>query len=805
MAVQNFGSGGGGFQLSPGINVSEVDLTTVVPAIDTTSGAIAGVFNWGPAGQRVLITSENELAKVFGKPTNNNPETWFTSSSFLSYSNSLYVSRAVDDTQYSAIASEIGLSAGSTYTVLNDDNYLSKRSALNTGPNYVARYVGALGNSLKVSVCSSANQFGSTINLSNNTTYQNTSLSSTVTPTTLPARAGFANGDTVTIGGTNWYQSAVFVVNANANGVITSVNSYVSNGVYVGTGPTLTNLTPISIANSTGSKPVTSTCNTTTFSVLLGTDITPNTSIFDEAFTLNVGESRGNITFTGNGSLETLGSAIFQVKNKLKVGDYIKVGNTRIGTQSLKIRSFGSISASNGATSNTGTIQVRFDQPLKLSTSISANTIERSWEYFNQVDQAPGRSTYVDVNGNNALQVSDTSAQNDEVHVVIVDQDGKFTGSPGSVLEVYKGLSRATDSKLSDGTTNYYKDVINNSSAYVWVGKDQIGAESNTALNVQSSSIALPLSLNFAGSTDINEAETDFGNIARAYDLFTSPDDVDISLIMTGKSRNIGIGTSEQAANYLIDNLAEVRKDCMVFVSPPQNAVVTTDSDIATNIVDFASDVRQSSYAVIDSGYKYMYDKYNDLYRYIPLNGDIAGVCARTDKTRDPWFSPAGTTRGVIKNVIKLAYNPNVAQRDLLYKNSINPVVNLSGQGPILYGDKTNLKKPSAFDRINVRRLFIVLEKAISNASKSLLFEFNDEFTRAQFNNLIEPYLRDVQGRRGIYDFKVVCDESNNTAEVIDSNRFIGDIYIKPARSINYIQLNFVAVRSGVQFSEIAS
>jgi len=804
MAVQNFGSGGGGFQLSPGVNVSEVDLTTAVPAVDTTSGAIAGVFNWGPAGQRVLITSENELAKVFGKPTNNNPETWFTSSSFLSYSNSLYVSRAVDETQYSAAASEIGVSAGSSYTVLNDDDYLSKRSALNTGPNYVARYVGELGNSLKVSVCSSANQFGSTINLSSNTTYQTTSLSGTVTPTTLPASAGFANGDTVTIGGTNWYQPAIFVVNANASGVITSVNSYVSNGVYIGTGPTLTNLTPISIANSTGgSKTVTSTCNNTTFSVTLGTDITPNTSIFTEAFTLNVGESRGNITFTGNGSLETLGSAIFQVRNKLKVGDYIKVGNTRIGTQSLKIRSFGAISASNGATSNTGTMQVRFDQPLKLSTLISSSTIERSWEYFNQVDQAPGKSTYVDVNGNNALQVSDTSAQNDEVHVVIVDEGGKITGNPGSVLEVYKGLSRATDSKLSDGTTNYYKDVINNSSAYVWVGADQIGAESNTALNVQSSAIALPLSLNFTGSTDTNEDQIDFSNIARAYDQFTSPDDIDISLIMTGKSRGGVLGS--QAANYLIDNLAEVRKDCMVFVSPPRNVVVTTNSDIATNIVDFATQVRQSSYAVLDSGYKYMYDKYNDLYRYIPLNGDVAGVCARTDKTRDPWFSPAGTTRGVVKNAIKLAYNPNLAQRDLLYKNSINPVVNLSGQGPILYGDKTNLKKTSAFDRINVRRLFIVLEKAISNASKSLLFEFNDEFTRAQFSNLIEPYLRDVQGRRGIYDFKVVCDESNNTAEVIDSNRFIGDIYIKPARSINYIQLNFVAVRSGVQFSEITS
>jgi len=240
-----------------------------------------------------------------------------------------------------------------------------------------------------------------------------------------------------------------------------------------------------------------------------------------------------------------------------------------------------------------------------------------------------------------------------------------------------------------------------------------------------------------------------------------------------------------------------------VFISPPSTTVVNQTQPVE-QILTFRSNLRASSYAVVDSGYKYMYDKYNDVYRYIPLNGDIAGLCARTDKTRDPWFSPAGTTRGAIKNVIKLAFNPTLTQRDQLYKKNINPVVNLSGQGPILYGDKTLLDKPSAFDRINVRRLFIVLEKAISNASKSLLFEFNDEFTRAQFRNLIEPYLRDVLGRRGIYDFKVICDETNNTSQVIDSNRFVGDIYIKPARSINFIQLNFVAVRSGVEFSEIA-
>jgi phage tail sheath protein FI len=241
----------------------------------------------------------------------------------------------------------------------------------------------------------------------------------------------------------------------------------------------------------------------------------------------------------------------------------------------------------------------------------------------------------------------------------------------------------------------------------------------------------------------------------------------------------------------------------MAFISPPRSTVVNNIGEITTDLTSFRNSITSTSYAVIDSGYKYMYDRYNDLYRYVPLNGDIAGLVVRTDTTRDPWYSPAGFNRGIIKNTVKLAYNPSKADRDILYKAGINPVVTFPGQGTLLYGDKTALAKPSAFDRINVRRLFITLEKAIATAAKYTLFEFNDTFTRAQFRNLVEPFLRDVQGRRGIYDYRVVCDETNNTAEVIDRNEFVGDIYIKPAKSINFIQLNFVAVRTGVEFSEI--
>ena len=294
---------------------------------------------------------------------------------------------------------------------------------------------------------------------------------------------------------------------------------------------------------------------------------------------------------------------------------------------------------------------------------------------------------------------------------------------------------------------------------------------------------------------DASETAISFGAIAAAYDKFVSVENIDISLVISGKG-----GT--QLANYLIDNVAEVRKDCVVFISPERSDVVNA-TNAAQNVVDFRNSIRSSSYAMLDSGYKYQYDKYNDIYRYIPLNADIAGLCVRTDAVRDPWFSPAGVNRGSIRNVVKLPFNPNRAERDLLYKNGVNPVITQQGIGTILFGDKTLLSTPSAFDRINVRRLFITLQKTITRASNALLFEFNDEFTRAQFRNLVEPFLRDVQGRRGITDFKVVCDETNNTPQVVDTNRFVGDIYIKPARAINFIRLNFVAVRTGVEFTEI--
>ena len=287
-----------------------------------------------------------------------------------------------------------------------------------------------------------------------------------------------------------------------------------------------------------------------------------------------------------------------------------------------------------------------------------------------------------------------------------------------------------------------------------------------------------------------------------AYELFANDELYDISLIPVGKA-------SAVVAEYVINNVAEIRKDCLVFVSPQNistGEVIVGSGDTAVDDLNaYRNELPSTSYAVLDSGYKYQYDRYNDKYRYIPLNGDIAGLCARTDNTNDPWWSPGGLNRGQIKNVVRLAVNPSKTDRDNLYKNGVNPVVSFPGQGVVLFGDKTLLSRPSAFDRINVRRLFIVLEKAIATAAKFQLFEFNDSFTRAQFKALVEPFLRDVQGRRGVIDFRVKCDDTNNTGEIIDRNEFVADIFIKPNRSINFITLNFIAARSSVSFEEIGA
>ena len=787
MAVQNFGSGGGGFQLSPGVNFSEIDLTTITPSVDTTSGGIGGVFRWGPVNERVLIGSELDLVRRFGKPTNLNPETFFTAANFLSYSQALYVVRAAEDTQWSAIGGEgVVVDTAGTITATT-----SSTTVTGVGTLFLTQAVA--GSTLRTT---SGAAIGVVTTVANNT-----SLTLTANATTAVAGSEYVT----------YNQNAHTVF--NNDDYETKVTGWGSSSVQFlsrWTG-TLGNSLKVSMCETEEQYSTSTNLEAVQYTLVGGAEA-GNTSVFDGAntgFVLGVGSTTGVITIDGAATSTgilgrfantgNVGAAITTLSDRFAIGDYVVVGTG--ATQTLKITGKTTLVANvGGANTGVATLTLLFDQPLKLATGINTTNVTRLWEYYDVVDAAPGRSEYVTVNGNTALQNANTEAQKDEVHVVVVDEDGALTGNPGAVLEVWPSLSRATDAKLSDGTSNYFKSVINGRSEYIWAAGDRTGSASATAQSVATATADAPLTLSLAGGIDVSESSIDFASVATAYDQLASPENVDVSLILGGASRG---GThGEQLANYLIDNVAESRKDCVVFISPQKDDVVSAATPDA-NVVQFRNAVRSTSYAVLDSGYKYQYDKYNDLYRWIPLNGDIAGLCVRTDALRDPWFSPAGSTRGQVKNVLKLAFNPTKAQRDLLYKNGVNPVISLQSEGTILFGDKTLLARPSAFDRINVRRLFIVLEKAISRASKSLLFEFNDEFTRAQFRNLVEPYLRDVQGRRGITDFKVVCDETNNSAEVIDSNRFVGDIYIKPARAINFIQLNFVAVRSGVEFSEI--
>jgi hypothetical protein len=383
------------------------------------------------------------------------------------------------------------------------------------------------------------------------------------------------------------------------------------------------------------------------------------------------------------------------------------------------------------------------------------------------------------------------------MHIVVVDEDGGITGTSGEVLEVYDSVSKGSDAKTAQGDTNYYVDVLYNQSEYIyWMDHVATGSNWGSAVaGITFTALSAPFTRSLASGADGSAVST--AELKTAYEKYNDADTVDVNLIIAGK------GNATHIDNLI--TIAENRKDAIVFVSPERSDVVnvTNSTTQTTNVKGFFDSIRSSSYAVFDSGYKYTYDKYNDVFRYVPLNGDIAGLAARTDLIADSWFSPAGFNRGVIRGAVKLSYNPTQGQRDELYRARVNPVVTLPGQGTLLFGDKTGLSTPSAFDRINVRRLFITLEKAISTASKFQLFEFNDEFTRAQFRNIVEPFLRDVQGRRGVTDFRVVCDSSNNTANVIDSNEFRADIFVKPNRSINFIQLQFVATRSGAAFEEV--
>ena len=715
------------FQLSPGVAVVEKDLTSIVPAVATSTGGFAGTFQWGPVLEPVTINSENVLVQRFGKPTDDNATSFFTAANFLSYSNNLLVVRADTVNHRNAVATQSGTITGVTIGGTNA-GYSSTAAAPTItvgapnqegGTQAVLTAVLSGGAVTAIAVASGGSGYSGTVNVS---------------VTGSGGGAGFTG--TVTLDGD----------------AIDSVEVVTGGSGYKGT-------VTASFSGGSGSGASAGTVSVATSSIASVTITNPGSGYL----------SAPSATLSGTATLTTA----------------VTVGGIKINNTDDYLATY-----SNGA-GVVGTYAAKY--PGTLGNSITVSYADQdgysTWNYRNEFDGAPNTSDYVDANG----------GSQDEMHIILIDSLGQWTGTVGSVLEKFSYVSKASDAKKSDGSNNYYKDVINSRSRYIWwMDHNQDGGNwGEGALNNDFDLLDGSYTETLGGGVDDLTA-TD-GQLMTAWDIFSDDGQYDISLLPLGK-------VSSTVANSVIA-IAESRLDCVVFVSPQDvdtgDIIVGYGTDSTDAIIEYRDELPSSSYAVMDSGFKYQYDRYNDKYRWVPLNGDVAGLCARTDAQQDPWFSPGGLNRGQIKNVVKLAHNPTKTDRDNLYKAGVNPVVTFPGQGTVLYGDKTLLAKPSAFDRINVRRLFIILEKSIATAAKFQLFEFNDAFTRAQFRNLVEPFLRDVQGRRGITDFVVKCDATNNTGEVIDSNQFVADIFIKPNRSINFITLNFVAARSTVAFSEI--
>ena len=755
------------FQVSPGVNTSEIDLTNVVVAAGTSMGGAVGRFNWGPIEKPVLITSEDNLVEIFQKPDDSNYVDWFTAANFLAYSGACQVVRTANTTSDNAAAPKnaASITAGSYVDVQVtdsdsfyntwDDEVAASPSTYTGTASLIAKWAGALGNTLKMSICPGDRE-ASAANLSGTGTWTATSgaLVGSGTAFTSELRVG----DIVTINGSALGNFVVTVI-ADAGSCTVKAKSHAAN---IAAGATIQRVKRSVYAQSS--------------SQMVGT----------------VATTADSTTVTGTNTLFT---------TQLAVGDLITIGGE---TRRVTARA--------SATSLT--------VASKFIGANAAAEYERKWEYADSFPEGPPTTSAI---------AADKSLKHDEIHVAIVDEDGDWGGTQNEVMEAWANLSVMKGAKSADGEDVYYKNFLNKNSKLVWwiqhpvintigqggtsglvtlstftyagwgVTATAAGAETYTGGDAGGEFFngSVPLSISLIGGTDGTAPSS--ADVVRGYDEFKSAEDIDVSLLTTSDH-------GSTVVRHAINQIAETRKDCLVFFSPEKADVVgVTNSSTATgNVTDYRDTVNMNtSYAVMDSGWKYQFDKHNDKFRFVPLNGDIAGLCARTDQVRDPFFSPAGFARGQIKGVVRLPFNPKKAERDKLYAAGVNPVVSFPGEGVVMFGDKTQLSKPSAFDRINVRRLFILLEKAIANAARFQLFEFNDEFTRSQFVAIVEPFLRDIQGRGGIQDFSVVCDDSNNTPQVVDSNSFRGDIFVKPSRAINFIQLNFVAVRSGVEFNEV--
>ena len=573
-----------------------------------------------------------------------------------------------------------------------------------------------------------------------------------------------------------WFTASNYLQYSNALRVVRIQNSAVSNATESGSAVVIKNTTDYqnNYADGSGSVGLWAARSAGVWGNSVTVSTCPSATAYEEANKTTVNDSS---TAVGDTVITVTSAVGISVGDIVNFADNYEYRVVSISTNDLNI--------------------VRKDEPAYFGTADSSGlhqvvtqgaAVRRRWQHYDLFNKAPGTSPFV----------ATLSGSNDELHIAVIDKDGAISGIKGTILETYGAVSKASNGKTAQGSTNYYPDVLYAQSNYIyWMDHNAAGSTwGQAAANTTFTDVTSVSEVTLQSGSDGTASTT--GQKMNAYQKFADAETVDVGLIMAGSGDATHIGN--------LITIAENRKDAIVFASPERSDVVNvTDANAQkTNVVAFFNTIQSSSYVLFDSGYKYMYDRYADVYRYVPLNGDMAGLAARTDLIADAWYSPAGFNRGIVRGAVKLAFNPTKAQRDELYRARINPVATFPGQGTVLFGDKTGLAAPSAFDRINVRRLFIVLEKAIATASKFQLFEFNDEFTRANFRNIVEPFLREVQGRRGITDFLVVCDETNNTGEVIDRNEFIAEIFIKPARSINFITLQFIATRTGVSFDEVA-
>ena len=753
---------------SPGIVVKEVDLT--VGRVDPTSGTIGGLvgpFTKGPVELPTVVTSEGDLLSAFGKPNSIDKqyETWLVASSFLAYGGALRVVRADDDNLYNGAVNTSGVSTtAAALKIKSVEHYEQLGYDDNTITNIAvaARNPGSWSNGIRIGIIDGKSD-------------QTLGVSSV--PATLTDWVGY--GVTQAISATLPGVGSTTLLDGYLKGIITGVST--------------------SGYSAAGDKYDTVQEGTLEIKVISH---------------VSSGNTETTVDYQPNGVYRfTTGTATTTGHNGIQV-----------------MTNAGATVTSLGSTVHSASDW--FDQQVLYTSSgnpgVASTITSIPW---NSVVDRPTTTDFA----------TDRGARNDELHVVVIDGEGKVSGNAGTVLEKHLGLSKAKDAEFSAGSPSYWRKYLKNNSSYIFGGGAPIGIttsgfssgwtqQADQAWDQDADGIIFgstgvknykivngedyKRNLNADGTVGVittGGLTASVAKLATGYKLFENADNYAIDFLLMGSGNHVK-EEAQSLANQVIA-VADLRKDALAFISPYRGAFLTdtsvgsvtvnNDETITNNVIGFYSPLSSSSYAVFDSGYKYMYDRFDDAFRYVPLNGDIAGLCVRTDITNFPWFSPAGTARGAVLNAVKLTYNPSKAQRDILYSNRVNPVIFSPGSGIILFGDKTGLGRASAFDRINVRRLFLYLENAISSAAKDQLFEFNDEITRTNFVNIVEPFLRDVQAKRGIIDYVVICDETNNTAAVIDANEFIADIYIKPARSINFIGLTFVATRTGVSFDEV--